>query len=430
MDWDIKGRGKALKGETVVPPDKSISHRAVMFGAICRGKLRIKNFLFAEDCMRTFQAFRELGCDIEREGDDVLVSGKGLKGLKAPDKELYLGNSGTTMRIISGIIAGAGISAVLTGDASLSARPMARITIPLGEMGFSISTMNGDLPPVKIEKGHGPIRPIDYRTPVASAQVKSCVLAAGLYAPGVTSVTEPFQSRDHTERMLRYFSAGIERCGLTTRVTGRKELAGRDVDVPGDISSAAFFIVASSVIEGSQVILRNVGLNPTRTGIIKVMTRMGADIEVLDKREGVEPKGDIRIRSSELKGTVISQEEIPLLIDEVPALIVAALKARGETLIEGISELKVKESDRVKCMSENLKRMGYEISESRGALIVPGAGQTLLSAELDSYGDHRIAMSMAVAALLAEGESRVKNTSCVDTSYPGFMSHLNALRGE
>ena len=429
MNWKIRKADSALKGEIRVPPDKSISHRAIMFGAICSGKVRVSNFLFAEDCMRTFQAFKEMGCEVERSGDDVIVTGKGLKALRAPEKELYLGNSGTTMRVISGIIAGCGISAVLTGDKSLSRRPMGRITAPLKEMGALVSTLNGDMPPIKIENRSKLLDPIQYKTPVASAQVKSCVLAAGLYASGETSVTEPFMSRDHTERILRHFSAGIECSGLTTKITGMKELTAADVIVPGDISSAAFFMVASSLVEGSDIILRGVGLNPTRKGIIDVMSRMGASIEILEERASVEPEGDIRVKYSDLKGTVIRAEEIPLLIDEVPVLIVAALKARGETRIHGIEELKVKESDRIKCMTENLKRMGYEILEDQGTLLIPGRAEKLCSGELDSYGDHRVAMSMAVAALLAEGESVVKNTACVDTSYPAFIRDLEMLRG-
>ena len=428
MSWKINGDDLPLKGEVQVPPDKSVSHRAIMFGAICSGKVRVSNFLFAEDCMRTFQAFREMGCDVERSGDDVIVSGRGLKGLRNPEKELYLGNSGTTMRIISGIIAGCGLSAVLTGDESLSRRPMGRIITPLRQMGALISTAEGDLPPLRIETKTGALLPIQYKTPVASAQVKSCVLAAGLYVSGETSVTEPFKSRDHTERMLSHFSAGIECSGLTTKITGMKELVPADVTVPGDISSAAFFIVAASVIEASDIILRGVGLNPTRTGILDVMQRMGACIEVVEEREGVEPEGDIRVKYAELKGTVVRAEEIPFLIDEVPVLMIAALKAEGETRIYGIEELKVKESDRVKCMTENLRRMGHEIFEEKGSLVIPGLSKKLHGAEIDSYGDHRVAMSMSVAALLSEGESRIENTACVDTSYPSFMRDLEMLR--
>jgi 3-phosphoshikimate 1-carboxyvinyltransferase len=428
MDWKIISASGPLHGEITVPPDKSVSHRAVMFAAICAGKTRVENFLFAEDCMRTFDAFRKMGCRIERHGDDVIVEGEGLNGLREPSEDLYLGNSGTTMRVIAGIIAGAGLSATLSGDPSLSKRPMERIVSPLRKMGAVISTLNGDRPPLKIGRNARPLEAIDYVTPVASAQVKSCILAAGLYARGKTSVTEPFRSRDHTERMLRHFSAGIEATGLTTKITGMRELVASDIRIPGDISSAAFFIVAASIVEGSEIVLRNAGLNPTRTGVIDVMRRMGADITITDRREGMEPEGDLKIKYSELKGTVIPAAEIPLLIDEVPILAVAAACARGVTVIEGVGELKVKESDRVKCMAENLDRMGHEIFEEKGALVIPGRSGKLHSGDFDSYGDHRIAMSMAVAALIGQGESRVRNVACVDTSYPAFVSHLEKLR--
>jgi 3-phosphoshikimate 1-carboxyvinyltransferase len=284
MDWKISGIKGGLKGEIMVPPDKSVSHRAIMFGAISKGRMRVRNFLFAEDCMRTFQAFSEMGCCLERRGDDVVVTGKGLKGLEEPRGDLYLGNSGTTMRIISGIIAGCGLQALLTGDESLSKRPMGRIIVPLRKMGALIRSGEGDKPPIRIEKNPRSLDPINYETPVASAQVKSCVLAAGLYASGETTVTEPFQSRDHTERMLSYFSAGIECKGKTTKITGMKELTAADVTVPGDISSAAFFMVAASIVEKSDVLFRGVGLNPTRRGILDVLKRMGASIEITDRR--------------------------------------------------------------------------------------------------------------------------------------------------
>lgn len=427
MDWKIRASGKPLRGEVIVPPDKSVSHRAVMFGALCSGKVKIRNFLFAEDCMRTLNAFTEMGCRIERSGSDVMVWGKGLNALSSPGHDLYLGNSGTTMRIISGIIAGSGISAVLTGDESLSRRPMDRIISPLREMGAIISAVEGNFPPLSIHANSKRIAAINYKTPVASAQIKSSVLAAGLFADGVTSVTEPLRSRDHTERMLKHFSAQLEVSGLTTKITGGRELSAAEITVPGDISSAAFFIVGASLLEGSDIILKKTGLNPTRKGIIDVMLRMGANIEIIDKREGVEVEGDLRVKYSKLNGTVISAEEIPLLIDEVPILIVAALNASGETIFHGINELKVKESDRVKCMAENLKLMGHEIFEEENTLRIPGNSRKQKTAEFNSYGDHRIAMSMAIASLLAKGDSIIRNTSCVETSYPLFMRHFELL---
>lgn len=429
MDWNIKKCETGLKGEFTVPPDKSISHRAIMFGSIATGELKVKNFLLGEDCMRTYEAFRAMGVDITHTGGDVTVKGKGLKGLCKPEGDLYLGNSGTTMRIISGIIAGQEFPVTLTGDESLSSRPMGRIVDPLKEMGANITTSDGGVPPISIDGSLEPLRPVDYSTPVASAQVKSCILAAGLYASGKTSVTEPFQSRDHTERILEYFSADIDRKGLTTTVTGLKELSAKDVEVPGDISSAAFFIVGALLVKSSDIILKNVGLNSTRDGIIKVLKRMGADIEVLDVSGDVEPEGDIRVKYSNLKGTVIEAEEIPLLIDEVPVLIIAAAMADGRTEIRGISELKVKETDRVKSMRENLLKLGVEIVEEEGSLVIEGGVKRFAQADLESFGDHRIAMSMAIAALVSVGECVIRNAECADTSYPGFLRDLKALVG-
>ncbi len=429
MDWHISRARKGLKGEITVPPDKSVSHRALIFGSICPGTLRVRNFLFADDCLRTLSAFRQMGRALEIEDNDVVIKGNGLKGLSPPAGEIYLGNSGTAMRIIPGVLAGCGLDAVLSGDESLSRRPMGRIVDPLKKMGAVIGTAEGGCPPIMISSANDALRAIEYKTPVASAQVKSCVLAAGLYADGTTSVTEPFQSRDHTERMLEYLSAGITRDGLTTRINGLNELTPRDLSVPGDISSAAFFMVAATLIEGSEVLLRKVGLNPTRKGIVDVMLRMGADIKVVEERKGVEPEGDIVVRFSELKATEIMPEEIPLLIDEIPVLIVAALRARGETILRGIDELKVKESDRVKCMSDNLRKMGFEITEENGCLTIPGSSGIPRSGEFHSFGDHRIAMSMAVASLVADGQSTIRDTGCVETSYPRFMEDLKLIGG-
>ncbi|MEA3489184.1 MAG: 3-phosphoshikimate 1-carboxyvinyltransferase [Candidatus Omnitrophota bacterium] len=429
MDWKIKKAAGGLKGELTVPPDKSISHRAVMFAAISGGSCRVRNFLFSEDCMRTLEAFRAMGVNIEKEDDSVIIHGRGLKGLKEPPGELYLGNSGTTMRIISGILAGQSFSTRLTGDESLSKRPMLRIKDPLLEMGADIDTFNGNFPPVSIRGRKGPLKAIDYKTSVASAQVKSCILAAGLYADGQTSITEPFQSRDHTERMLEYFSADIEREGLTTRIKGLKELAPKDIRVPGDISSAAYFIVGGSIVKGSDLVIKNAGLNSTRRGLITVLERMGADIELLDVRGDVEPAGDIRVRSSDLKGTVVEAEEIPLLIDEVPVLMIAAVMAEGRTEIKGISELKVKESDRIKSMRDNFLKLDVDIHEEGNSLVIYGGVKVFSPASLKSFGDHRIAMSMAVAALVSGGDCSVCDTECVDTSYPGFLADLEKVMG-
>ena len=425
MDWTIKKSPRGLRGEIIVPPDKSISHRAIMFGSIAKGKFRAKNFLFGEDCMRTYEAFKAMGIGIEREGSDVIIEGKGLKGLSSPGKDLYLGNSGTTMRVISGILAGQDFPVKLTGDESLSSRPMKRIVDPLLEMGANIVSKDG-LPPIEIKPASGALKAISYTTPVASAQVKSCILAAGLYASGTTKVTEPYQSRDHTERILEHFSCNIKRERLTTSVEGLEELTPRDIEVPGDISSASYFITAGLLVEDSDIILKKVGINPTRKGIINVLGRMNADIELIEAKGDFEPIADIRVRTSSLKGTTVKKEEIPLLIDEVPILVIAALKAKGKTRIEGIAELKVKESDRIKSMTDNLKRAGVHIEEEEDAIIIPGGVDEIPSSSFESFADHRIAMSMAIAALFSSSECSIKGTECASTSYPDFLRDLEA----
>lgn len=428
MDWKVERAKKGLRGELSPPPDKSISHRAIMFASIARGECRIANFLFSEDCMRTLEAFRAMGSEIRVDGDTVTVKGRGLRGLEGPPGELYLGNSGTTMRVISGILAGQDFTTVLSGDESLSHRPMKRVIEPLSLMGADIEPIEGGYhAPLRIKGGKFPLRPVDYRMSVASAQVKSCVLAAGLYADGRTSVTEPFQSRDHTERMMEYFSASIERKGLRTEIVGPGELVSGDLRIPGDISSAAFFIVGALLVEGSRIIIRNTGLNPTRTGIIDVLKRMGAEVRVLEFRDQTEPEGDLEVCHSGLVGTVVREEEIPLLIDEVPLIAVAAAMAEGTTEIKGIKELKVKETDRIGGITENLSRMGVRVREDNGSLVIEGSCGNFKAAELDSFGDHRIAMSMAVAALVSDGSCIVRNTACADTSYPGFIADLEKV---
>lgn len=428
MDWKIKKAEGPLKGSIKIPPDKSISHRTVMFGAISSGRLCVHNFLFGEDCMRSLESFRAMGVEIARKGDMLTINGVGLNGLKPPSGELYLGNSGTTMRIMSGILAGQGFGTKLTGDESLLSRPMGRIIDPLIKMDADINGREGKFPPIEIGAAGGALTSIRYSSPVASAQVKSCVLSAGLYADGTTSVTEPFQSRDHTERMLEYFSADIKREGLTTSITGRKEMEAGDIQVPGDISSAAFFIAGALLVEGSDLVITDVGLNPTRTGMIKVLERMGANIEIMEFYETTEPSGDIRVKASELKGTIVEAEEVPLLIDEIPVLVIVSMMAAGRTEIRGISELKVKESDRIKSMRDNLLKLGSDIHEEGDSLIIDGGTGLFSSADVDSFGDHRIAMSMAVAALVSDGECLVRDTACVDTSYPGFIADMEKMR--
>ncbi len=424
MDWKIKP-SKSIRGEITVPPDKSISHRSIIFGAVSSGDLRIRNFLTGEDCIRTLEAFRSLGAEIIMEENAVLIRGKGLKGLSAPSGPVYLGNSGTSMRIMSGILAGQDFMTVLTGDESLSKRPMRRVIEPLALMGARVKPLEGgDHAPLSIRGREERLLPIDYNLPVASAQVKSCVLAAGLYADGTTVVREPFQSRDHTERMLGYFSADIRKKRLTTEITGLRELIPRDIDVPGDISSAAFFIVAALLVKGSNIVLRRVGLNNTRTGVVDVLKRMGGNIDILDPGHGFEPSGDMKVGYSKLRGTVINAREIPLLIDEIPVVAVAAAAAEGQTVINGIGELKVKETDRVESMARNLSNMGAGIEAVRDSLVIHGGVKRFKAAVLESFGDHRTAMSMAVASLLSDGECVIRDTACVDTSYPGFLEDL------
>lgn len=429
MDWKIRKIECGLKGELEVPPDKSISHRAVILGSIARGVSTVKNFLSGEDCLRTVKAFRDMGVQIESAGGDIVVHGKGLSGLKRSPEALYAGNSGTTMRILSGIAVGQNFDTRIEGDRSLTARPMGRIIEPLSRMGAEIISAGGEgHAPLEI-KGGKKLTGINYVMPVASAQVKSCVLIAGLFASGKTTVQEPFQSRDHTERMMEFLNAEIKRKALTTEISGSKELTPRNIRIPADISSAAFFIVAALLIKDSRVTLRNVGLNPTRMGLINVLMRMGAKIRVFDHKDEVEPYGNLEIAYSELKAVVVEKEEIPLLIDEVPILALAALRAEGETIVRGISELKVKETDRVKTIRENFRRLGAEIKESGEDMVISGNLKKLHGAEFDSFGDHRIAMTLAVASLLATGESKIKDTECVETSYPGFMQDLEKLRG-
>ncbi|MBF0216505.1 MAG: 3-phosphoshikimate 1-carboxyvinyltransferase [Candidatus Omnitrophica bacterium] len=427
MNWKINPANE-IKGTIAVPPDKSISHRAVMFGAISKGSLKVGNFLTGEDCMSTLSAFKAMGVPIEVNGDILRIKGVGLKGLKAPEGRLYLGNSGTSMRIIAGILAGQEIEVILTGDESLSGRPMKRVIEPLAKMGARIDFLEKEgFAPFIIKGAKAPLKPIAYSMPIASAQVKSSVLAAGLYADGVTSVTEPFISRDHTERILELFGADIRKDKLTVSVNGLKELEPKDIVVPGDISSAAFFLVGALLAEKSDLLLKGVGLNPTRTGILDVLLRMGADVRISDIKKGPEPYGDIRVKNSHLKGTVVAPSEIPLLIDEIPVLMVAAAMASGETVIRGISELKVKETDRIKSMGENLLKAGIEIISSGDDVVIPGGRRRFEPSRFISYGDHRTAMSMAIASLFSSGESIIDSVDCVATSYPGFLEDLTRV---
>ena len=411
----------ALCGTLRVPGDKSISHRSGMLGAIAEGETRISGFLEGADALATLRAFRAMGVEIEGPDDgEVRVQGVGLRGLREPEGTLDLGNSGTSMRLLSGLLAGQSFAVTLAGDASLSRRPMRRITDPLGLMGARILTTDAGTAPLCIEPVEG-LSGIEYAMPVASAQVKSGVLLAGLYAAGETCVTEPEPTRDHTERMLTGFGYSVRRAGARVCVTGGGRLTGRRLEIPADISSAAFFLVGASIAPGSDLTLESVGINPTRAGVINILRAMGADIELVDRRKvGGEPVADIRVRSAPLRGIAIPKEQVPLAIDELPVIFIAAACAQGETILTGAAELRVKESDRIQVMADGLAALGIE-AEPRpdGIRIVPGP---IGSGTVDAHGDHRIAMSLAMAALRASGPIEILDCANVETSFPGFAS--------
>lgn len=413
--------GGSIAGDIRVPGDKSISHRSIMLGALADGVTEVKGFLEGEDSLATLQAFRDMGVTIE--GPDagfVRIHGVGINGLQAPRGPLYLGNSGTAMRLFAGLLAAQPFDSELTGDASLSKRPMGRVADPLRAMGAVIDTAEGGRPPLRIRGGQK-LTGIHYEMPVASAQVKSCLLLAGLYAEGVTSVTEPAPTRDHTERMLAGFGYPVHRDGATASVTGGGSLSATAIDVPADISSAAFFLVAASIAEGSDLTLRHVGMNPTRVGVINILRLMGADIEVLNERViGGEPVADLRVRSAKLRGIDIPEEQVPLAIDEFPVLFIAATCAEGETVLRGAEELRVKESDRIQVMADGLAAVGVETTVTADGIIIRG-GQAIGGGTVDSHGDHRIAMSFAVASLRASAPIVVTDCANVATSFPGFV---------
>lgn len=415
-----------LKGEVTVPGDKSISHRAVMFGALSKGITEVTNFLQGADCLSTIDCFRRLGITIENTSEKILVHGKGLHGLTKSDKILDVGNSGTTTRLISGILAGQNFETILNGDESIQSRPMKRIMEPLSLMGADIASLRGNnCAPLRIVGS--PLHGIHYTSKVASAQVKSCILLAGLYSDGLTSVTEPSVSRNHTELMLRGFGANVVCRDKTATITPDPELIGQKIEVPGDISSAAYFIVAGLIVPGSEILVKNVGINPTRDGLIRVCQAMGADMTLLNKREhGGEPVADVLVHYSSLKATTIEGEIIPTLIDELPMIAVMACFAKGTTIIKDAAELKVKESDRIAVMVDNLSRMGAHITATDDGMIIEG-GYPLHGAIIDPHLDHRIAMSFAVAALASEGETNIKDSDCVKISYPNFYEDLFRL---
>jgi 3-phosphoshikimate 1-carboxyvinyltransferase len=414
---------QGLRGELTLPGDKSLSHRSVIFASIAEGATHINGFLMGEDTQNTAKAVQKMGIQIDGLGTDhLLVHGKGLDGLSEPAGVLDLGNSGTGMRLLAGLLAGQDFFSVLTGDEYLVKRPMGRVIEPLRRMGAQIEgRSNGKLAPLAIKGAGSGTKAIDYTSPVASAQVKSALLLAGLYADGETSVMEPSKSRDHTERMFGFFGVDIKEQGLRVSVRGRQKLRAQGpLDIPSDISSAAFFLVAASIVPGSDLVIKNTGVNPTRTGIIDALRLMGADIMLLNQREQAgEPVADIRVQHKKLKAVQIAGDLVPRAIDEIPVLSVAASYAEGTTVIRDAAELRVKESDRIATMATELRKMGVKITERPDGMEIIGQA-SLAGAICESHGDHRIAMSMAVAGLAARGETFVQDCGWIDTSFPGF----------
>lgn len=419
---------QSLKGEISIPGDKSISHRAVMLGSLAKGTTEITHFLQGEDCLSTISCFRKLGINIENDEKRILIHGKGLHGLTAPREILDCGNSGTTTRLLSGILSGQSFSSTLTGDASIQKRPMKRIIDPLSQMGASITSLrNNNCAPLTVNGK--PLKGIHYHSPIASAQVKSAVLLAGLYAEGPTSVTEPYVSRNHSEIMLSAFGANVSCQDTTATILPEPALEGQKITVPGDISSAAYFIAAGLLVPGSELLLKNVGINPTRDGILQAAKSMGADIQLLNPgKSNGEQTADLLITSTPLRGTEIGGALIPALIDEIPIIAIMAAFAEGTTIIKDAAELKVKESNRIQVMADNLTALGCPVEPTEDGMVIHG-GQPLHGAVIDSHKDHRIAMSFAVASLLIEGETRILNKECVQISFPGFYHTLSRLAG-
>ncbi|NVO00338.1 MAG: 3-phosphoshikimate 1-carboxyvinyltransferase [Geobacteraceae bacterium] len=417
---------KCVKGEITVPGDKSISHRSIMLGSIANGVTTVTGFLRGEDNMSTLNAFKAMGVQIEDDGVTLRIHGKGLHGLTEADDVIDCGNSGTSIRLLCGLLAGQSFFSVLTGDKYLRKRPMKRVVTPLAAMGAKIAgRAGGEKAPLGITGGA--LSGISYESPVASAQVKSAILLAGLYARGETVVREPHLSRDHSERMLRHFGADIEASGTEVRVRGGRELQAREIVVPGDISSAAFFLVAGLIVPGAELLIKGVGVNPTRTGIIDILMLMGGDITLLNNREiGGEPVADLLVRSSNLHGIEISGDLVPRAIDEFPVISVAAAMASGKTVVSDARELRVKETDRIKAMADNLRLAGVIVDEADDGMTVYGTDKFKVF-HADSCGDHRIAMSMLIAGLVADGSCTVDDVECIATSFPNFFSLLEQV---
>lgn len=413
--------GGKLTGRIRVPGDKSISHRSIMLGSLAEGTTQVSGFLQGEDCLCTLQAFRNMGVQIDgpTEEGKVTIHGVGLHGLKAPTTDLDMGNSGTSMRLMSGLMSGQAFDVRMTGDSSLSKRPMKRVTVPLAQMGARIDATEQGTPPLNVHGGSR-LKGIHYEMPMASAQVKSALLLAGLYAEGETSVTEPAPTRDHTERMLRGFGYTVKTEGNRISLQGGGKLTATAIDVPSDISSAAFFMVGASIAEGSDLIIEHVGMNPTRTGVIDILRLMGANLDLLNPREvGGEPVADIRVRSAKLKGIRIPEELVPLAIDEFPVLFVAASCAEGETVLTGAEELRVKESDRIQVMADGLVACGIDAQPTPDGIIIQGG--KLTGGRITSHNDHRIAMSFSIAGLRASSSMLINDCATVNTSFPGFV---------
>lgn len=408
-----------LNGTVRVPGDKSMSHRSIMFGAIAHGVTEVSGFLEGEDSLHTLEAFRAMGVKIERGGEgEVTLHGHGVEKLSAPQNPIYLGNSGTGMRLLTGLLAGMNIPATLTGDSSLNGRPMRRIVDPLSRMGAMIKTDEDGTPPLHIKKS-SQLQAIEYTCPMASAQVKSSVLLAGLHAHGKTTVHEPAVTRDHTERMLRGFGVEVDVDGLSASVNGGQRLSATSLTVPGDISSSAFFLVGAAMSPGSNLIITSVGMNPTRTGVIDILRLMGASIEISNQREtGGEPIADLIVSGSRLNGINVPEELVSLAIDEFPALFVAAASATGKTVVSGAEELRVKETDRIQVMADGLRALGAEITDTPDGAII--TGKRLTGGVADSCGDHRTAMSFAMSSLICDGPITVLDCANVNTSFPGF----------
>ncbi|HHY26815.1 MAG TPA: 3-phosphoshikimate 1-carboxyvinyltransferase [Desulfitobacterium dehalogenans] len=432
MQKNYKSKGirinpiQRIQGEIEVPGDKSISHRAALFGGMAQGETHLTNFLLGQDCLNTLECLKTLGVEWERRDKEVWIRGGGIENWNEPQDILDVGNSGTTIRLLLGVLAGCPFSVTLTGDSSIRSRPMGRVTLPLQEMGARIlGRQEGKYAPLTIQGGH--LRGIQFNSPVPSAQIKSAVLLAGLRAEGETRVTEPFLSRDHTERMLRGFGVDLKSEGYTARVKGGAILSGREVAVPGDISSAAFFLVLGTIIPQGELLIKNVGINPTRTGILDALWQMGADIQVEEEREECgEPRANLRVRPTQLHGIEIQGEMIPKLIDEIPVLAVAASLAQGETIIRDAAELRVKETDRIQTVVQGLQDLGATIQELPDGLRIQGV-KSLRGGAAQSHGDHRLAMAWVVAGLLSEEGVSLEGIEAAEVSFPNFLDLIHEI---